>query len=121
MHLARICVLAALKGREVRCGSRRVQPHVFPAHNLCEQIVVWVVVQRSHLHKNGPVQKLRPPCHVSSTKALPITTLKLPHALLSDSQSIMATYQVSHSTVSTSRPRASQDRDNAMSSCSSAC
>ena len=50
MHLAGVGVLATLEGREVRCGGWRVQPHVFPAHNLREQIVVWVVVQRSHLH-----------------------------------------------------------------------
>ena len=43
-------MLAALEGREVRCGRRGVQPHVLPADDLREQIVVWVIVQRSHLH-----------------------------------------------------------------------
>ena len=41
---------ASCIGVEAVCVPWMVQAHILCTHNLCQQIVVWVVVQRCYLH-----------------------------------------------------------------------
>ena len=47
-HLARVAVHAVAG---VQARQRRVQPHVLAAHDLGQQVVVRIVVQRRHLQQ----------------------------------------------------------------------